>query len=313
MTCGVYIIKNTINNKIYIGSSCDIEKRWAAHKQQQKFLIGRAMKKYGIELFYMEILEETTECVLLDREQYYLDTLKPFDSVGYNICKIAGRTTGIPWSDKTREKQKRIRKKLGFGKWNIGRIAWNRGKEHSQETRQRISTARKGKPNWRAQQTLFRSPSGELVEFKSINAGSKERGLHVSCMAEVARGKRKQYKGWTCPDGPEWTPAPRCNHVVLDPKGNEHHVTNIKDFCEIHSLNLESMRKVLTNNGQAQHKGWRLPGADVKTFHLRDPNGEKHTVFEIKSFAEDNNLSYTAMRAVVCGNQKQHKGWMICE
>lgn len=283
MTCGVYKLINKTNGKIYIGSAIDINLRWRQHRNNPSSLIGRALKKYGIEGFTWEIVEEAKPELLLEREQYYLDTIQPFGDSGYNIARIAGNTLGIPCSDETKAK---IRKK------NTGRYV--------------------GEKSVKSKTTTFMSPDGELIMFPSISIGSKERGLHVSCMAEVARGKRKQYKGWTCPDGPEWIPAPRCSHVVLDPKGNEYHVTNIKDFCKEHKLSIGAFRMMLSS-GQAQHKGWRLPGTDVKTFHLRDPNGEKHTVFEIKSFAEDNNLSYTAMRAVVCGNQKQHKGWMICE
>lgn len=30
--CGVYSIRNILNNKVYVGSSIDIKKRWTGHK-----------------------------------------------------------------------------------------------------------------------------------------------------------------------------------------------------------------------------------------------------------------------------------------
>lgn len=30
-TCGIYIIRNLINNKVYIGQSVDIKRRWQEH------------------------------------------------------------------------------------------------------------------------------------------------------------------------------------------------------------------------------------------------------------------------------------------
>ncbi len=50
--------------------------------------ISRALIKYGYSNFTLEILEYCDVPVLLEREQHYLDLLKPT----YNIAKIAGST-----------------------------------------------------------------------------------------------------------------------------------------------------------------------------------------------------------------------------
>ena len=34
MTCGIYMIQNLVNFKIYIGQSVDIERRWGEHKYE---------------------------------------------------------------------------------------------------------------------------------------------------------------------------------------------------------------------------------------------------------------------------------------
>ena len=61
---GIYKITNTINQKSYIGQSNFIERRLAQHKspyEQERFSnkpLYQAFKKYGIENFTFEVIEE---------------------------------------------------------------------------------------------------------------------------------------------------------------------------------------------------------------------------------------------------------------
>ena len=57
--CGIYMIKNQINNKVYIGQSTDIKSRWAfEHKIRPNKYFDNAWKKYGEEAFEFSILKE---------------------------------------------------------------------------------------------------------------------------------------------------------------------------------------------------------------------------------------------------------------
>lgn len=91
--CGVYKIINQVNKKIYIGSSKDIYKRWTQHidklnkgEHENKHL-QNAWNKYGSDNFEFEIVEECSSGAQFEREQYYLNTLNPFDENGYNIVR----------------------------------------------------------------------------------------------------------------------------------------------------------------------------------------------------------------------------------
>ena len=105
---GIYQIYNKINNKSYIGSSVRLNKRWKRHLTDLKcnvhhsLALQRAHNKYGCDNFEFLILEYCENEQLLEREQYYLDSLKP----EYNICKIAGNCLGIKQSEETVEKRK---------------------------------------------------------------------------------------------------------------------------------------------------------------------------------------------------------------
>ena len=78
---GVYKITNIITGEFYIGSSCNIEKRWAshkipsAHKKHPNSKLYKDMAKYGRDNFTIEVIEETDN--LREREQYYIKRLKP--------------------------------------------------------------------------------------------------------------------------------------------------------------------------------------------------------------------------------------------
>jgi group I intron endonuclease len=109
--CGVYKITNTFNSKIYVGSSIDINKRWNEHKRNlsnnkhDNDYLQKSWNKFGKSNFIFEIIEVITDkYVLIEREQYYLDLLKPYDkTIGYNICKTAGNMLGFKHSEKTKK------------------------------------------------------------------------------------------------------------------------------------------------------------------------------------------------------------------
>ena len=84
----IYKITNDINGKIYVGKTENtIEKRWKEHCQDYQKLrcenrpLYRAMNKYGIEHFHIELLERTSEPE--ERETYWIEKLGTF-KYGYN-------------------------------------------------------------------------------------------------------------------------------------------------------------------------------------------------------------------------------------
>ena len=80
---GIYKITNTVTGDFYIGSSKDVKQRWASHKKPS---IWRKcpnnpmyidMRKYGLENFAFEILEVVEVEKLKEKEQQFIETLKP--------------------------------------------------------------------------------------------------------------------------------------------------------------------------------------------------------------------------------------------
>lgn len=84
----IYQIINDINNKIYIGKTeFSIDKRFKEHcsdafkERNEKRPLYSAMRKYGIEHFHIELIEETDNPE--EREKYWIEQKQSFKN-GYN-------------------------------------------------------------------------------------------------------------------------------------------------------------------------------------------------------------------------------------
>jgi len=78
----IYVITNDINNKQYVGkTNGNIQKRFHEHvldsrkRRCEKRPLYNAMRKYGVEHFYIEILEECLAEEAANKEIYWIDKL----------------------------------------------------------------------------------------------------------------------------------------------------------------------------------------------------------------------------------------------
>ena len=201
---GVYLITNLINGKKYVGSSAIMLRRLKEYlnplylernleKGNSKLL--RALLKYGYSNFEFKILEmfepllptlqgcevkaprAELRMLLLAREQYFLEKIKP----EYNINFKAGSNLGRSYSEE-------VRKKMSLAK--LGKVGNKKGAILSAETR-----------------ALFREKSGMnkivvmlnendkvLGYFKSIQLASEALGISRNRISRCARGIRKEIR-----------------------------------------------------------------------------------------------------------------------
>lgn len=92
MSSGIYYIINKINNKKYIGSSKNIEKRFRRHLFElntgthHNIILQRSFDKHGVDNFDFLIIEETND--LFEREQAHIDNHNSIEL--YNIGGVGG-------------------------------------------------------------------------------------------------------------------------------------------------------------------------------------------------------------------------------
>ena len=153
---GVYVICSILDNRVYVGSSCNIPRRFRCHissllrgTHHNKHL-QRFVDKYGIKSLRFGILEVCVpkKHVLINREQYYLDLLKPkFNLAIVADSPMSGRKGEIKRPDVVERNKLAKGKKRGplpiSTRLRIG--SSNRGKIISEQCRKKISAAKKGK------------------------------------------------------------------------------------------------------------------------------------------------------------------------
>ena len=110
MKSGIYEIRNLSTGDCYIGSSINLIQRKNRHFKDLKsnchhsIILQRSFNKHGEEFFRFNVLEIVEDkAILLVREQFYLDLLRP----KYNICTIAGSPLGVKGSKESCEKKRK--------------------------------------------------------------------------------------------------------------------------------------------------------------------------------------------------------------
>jgi group I intron endonuclease len=144
----IYRITNMANGKFYIGSAESFARREWQHKYDLKRnthknpRLQAAWNKYGEEMFVFEIIEE----VAPDRSAFDIENTYLHKVVGQEDCynvntDAVGMRTGIKLTDETKQRISVNRR----GKHG-GEAHYRYGQTVSEEVRQKIGDAQRGKP-----------------------------------------------------------------------------------------------------------------------------------------------------------------------
>ena len=143
MVYKTYLITNIKNKKKYVGiTKFSIEERFLQHTKRG-FILTEAIKKYGKEQFYVELI---TECESVENayelEQYYIKEYNTKVPNGYNLTDGGDGIFGWEPTDEYRQMCSKNTKKL-----HQDRRTGMYGKKHSEETKKKMSYSAIGNKN----------------------------------------------------------------------------------------------------------------------------------------------------------------------
>lgn len=161
---GIYKIQSIVKpERIYIGSTMNIYKRWERHllllrrNKHHSQKLQRHFNKYGKNDLVFSILIICNKEELINTEQYFIDIYQPyfngrikaFTNGGFKHTeeakkKISEAFKGAKNPNYGKHFSKEHRRKISDAKKGI---SVNLGRRHTEEAKRKISLAKKGKPN----------------------------------------------------------------------------------------------------------------------------------------------------------------------
>ena len=219
----IYMIKNKINNKLYIGQTIrsDLNCRWREHKLCKKDCIGNylynAYKKYGINNFEYKLV---CICFNEDCNKFEYEYIKKYNTIypnGYNLQSgggnhtlseevkqlISEKTRGNPSSNKVKKMtdEQKIKLSESLIKWNLNNE--NKNKK-TLDIKDKISISLKNyykNNNNNTNKKCIKIDQYDLnynyiKTFDSINSAAKEVGITQMMINRASSNdiKYSQYK-----------------------------------------------------------------------------------------------------------------------
>ena len=169
----IYMYKNKINGKGYVGQTVNFNKRHKEHisamtnenNDEYDYPIHRALRKYGLDNFKVEILKENlnTQCLLNFYECYYIKKFNLLckNGKGYNLSD--GGSNGNPYAGKTEEEMEETKRKISESM--KGENAPWYGKHLSESAKQKMSEAHNGENNSRAKCVVQYDKQGNIIKI----------------------------------------------------------------------------------------------------------------------------------------------------
>jgi len=175
----IYKWTNLKNGKVYIGETQNLKQRCQGYRSQinndkRSDIITKALKKHGFDGFKIEVLEffpfMASKKTLQLRESFWIKFYNSTNKkIGYNICNYGTNSKGV---------------KL-YGKRLLSSKKTNLGRKFSQEWKDKIGKANKGKKRTPEQR--------ELMSKVMLGVGHSQTEETKRKISKSHTGKRKPY------------------------------------------------------------------------------------------------------------------------
>lgn len=214
---GIYLIRNLHNQKIYIGQTNNLSKRFRRHLKDLNLGIhhnsylqrdfNKCKEITGDASFIkFEVIEELVDSTKEERNQKeQAEILKHFDNCNqcYNIRENDNsslRGCGSYTPEETKQKQSESAKRVWESKAHKELIK-SKIKEKWQNIEFKQKNAQAIKQGWLSKLTKVRavlvSPDGVEHKVFCVRDFTKTNGLNRTSINNLIKGKSKNYKGWT--------------------------------------------------------------------------------------------------------------------
>lgn len=229
--CGVYFLENKVNHNDYIGATIRLRKRLLSHlkklKQDQHSNkeLQKEWNKYQQDRFVFGIIEETTKEKKRDREQYYIDKLKPEYNKIMNIRegpnpneisqtlkgrefsqehkdKLAQANKNRVWREESRKKNRQHRLNSKLSDKTKEKISQSlKGRKVREETREKIRKSHKGiSKNKGENNPSAKLTAGEVKDIKEELQSDKLTHKEIAILYSVSKvtiDKISEGKAWS--------------------------------------------------------------------------------------------------------------------
>ena len=201
----IYQIVNDINGKIYVGKTeRSIEERFREHckdctrRDFEKRPLYRAMKKYGIEHFHIELLEETSNPE--EREVYWIEQKRSYKE-GYNATLGGDGKHYIDYDLVIAmylelQNQNEVARRMGISSDTVSAVLKNNNIERLKSSESAALATGKVVNQYSLEGEYLQSfPSAKAAaeSLGKISSTSNGASSHIS---DVCRGKRKTAYGY---------------------------------------------------------------------------------------------------------------------
>ena len=189
--CGIYKITNTVAGNLYIGSSKNVKRRWTDHKCKSRWndnpnnQLYKDMQKYGVDKFEFQVIAEVEESFLKEKEQYFIETLKPaynnINAKGWDIERYKESRKEYQKeyqkSDKGKESRKEAQKKYQksdkYKEYQKEYQKTDKGKEYHKE----YNKSDKFKKYQKEYNNQLCSYNGETITLRALSMRFRRKGI----------------------------------------------------------------------------------------------------------------------------------------
>jgi group I intron endonuclease len=286
------MVKNKINGKVYIGQTIrGLDKRISGHLKESKndkndrpFL--NAIKKYGIDNFEWEVIDEASSIDELDKKEiYWINEHNSLTPNGYNVLG-GGQKNRIISEDlsnriseglkKSEKWQKTLNSNDYKEKIKVKFIGYNKGKKFTEEHKNKIS--QKNGPRL-IEQNKNKSKSWILVDgknnilrIKNLGDFCQQNNLKIHFFVNTLRGHTKNIKrhnGYYC-----FLDTQQTDDEILT-KCQEYDVLNV-EMVKLYDMGKKLVIDILKN--------------------------------DLSKFCKENNLDRSNITKVIKGKLKSYRG-----